>query len=173
MITIRPEKPEDFDTIYEINRRAFNGEIEARLVDKIRKSDNFIPELSLVALKDNKVVGHILFSKVKIKSEDREKIVLTLAPMAVLPEFQNQGIGHLLVNRGLEISRGLGYYIVVLVGHPDYYPRFGFTPARAKGLEISFKVPIPDEAFMVCELEKNVLEGIKGIVELPPYFWEE
>ena len=173
MIVIRPEKPEDFDIIYEINRRAFNGEIEARLIDKIRKSDNFIPELSLVALKDNKIVGHILFSKVKIKSKNREKIVLALAPMAVLPEFQNQGIGHLLVNRGLEISKGLCYYIVVLVGHPDYYPRFGFTPARAKGLEISFKMPIPDEAFMVCELEKNALERIKGIVELPPYFEEE
>jgi putative acetyltransferase len=173
MIIIRPEKPEDFDIIYEINRRVFNGEIEARLIDKIRNSDNFIPELSLVALKDNKIVGHILFSKAKIKSEDREKIVLALAPMAVLPEFQNQGIGHLLVNRGLDISKSLGYYIVVLVGHSEYYPRFGFTPARAKGLEISFKMPIPDEAFMVCELEKNVLEGIKGIVELPPYFEEE
>jgi len=173
MITIRSEKPEDFATIYEINKKAFNGEVEARLIDKIRQSENFIPELSLIALKDDKIVGHILFSKIKIKRGEEEKIILALAPMSVLSEFQKQGIGSSLVREGLEISKKLGYYIVALVGHHDYYLRFGFTSARAKGLEISLKMSIPDEAFMVCELEKDALKGIKGIVEFPPYFEEE
>ena len=173
MITIRSEKPEDFDSIYEINKKAFNGEFEARLIDKIRQSGNFIPELSLVALKEDKIVGHILFSKIKIKRGEEEKTILALAPMSVLSEFQKQGIGSSLVRKGLEISKRLGYCIVALVGHHEYYPRFGFTPARAKGLEISLKMSISDEAFMVCELEKDALKGIKGIVEFPSYFEEE
>ena len=83
-----------------------------------------------------------------------------------------QGIGSLLVNRGLKISKSLGYYVVVVVGHPDYYPRFGFTSARVKGLETLLKMEKP-EAFMVCELKKDALKEIKGVVEFPQYFNEE
>ena len=156
MIIIRPEKPEDFKAIYELNKLTFEGEFESQLIDKIRQSKDFIPELSLVALKDNKIVGHILFSRVKIKSKDTEKTVLTLAPMAVLPEFQNKGIGSLLVKKGLEISKSLDYYIIVVVGHLDYYPRFGFSKGSEHGLQNAYGV---DEPFMVMELREGALLG--------------
>jgi len=169
MIIIRSEKPEDFKAIYEINKEVFDSEVEAQLIEKIRRSDNFIPELSLVAEKDSKVVGHILFSRAKIK----ETIILILAPMTVLPEFQKQGIGSSLIKEGLKIGKDLDYPLVVLVGHPNYYPRFGFIPARAEGLESSLSMPVPDEAFMVYELKENALKKIKGMVEFPLYFEEE
>lgn len=173
MITIRPEKSEDFNTIYKINKKAFNGEVEARLIDKIRQSDNFVPELSLVALKDDKIVGHILFSRVKIKIKGAEKLILALAPIAVLPELQKKGIGSLLVKKGLQTCKGFDYDIIVVIGHPEFFPRFGFTPARKRGLEVSFGVEIPSEAFMVCELKKDALKDIRGIIEFPSYFEDE
>ena len=172
MINIHSEKPEDQDTIYEINKQAFHSEVEAKLINTIRRSNNFIPELSLVALKNNKIVGHILLSQAKIKNKEMEKRVLILAPIAVLPEFQKQGIGSLLVKKGLEISQNLGYDIVALIGYPEFFSRFGFLSARSKGLESSLKDNIPDEAFMVYELKKDALKGIKGIVEFPSYFEE-
>jgi len=173
MIAIRSENPKDYDVIYEINKQAFNGEIEAKLINTIRNSNNFIPDLSLVALKDKKIVGHILLSQAKIKNKEAEKPILILAPIAVLPEFQRQGIGSLLVKTGLEKCKNLNHNIIVLVGYPDFFSRFGFLPARNKGLEPSLKGDIPDEAFMVCELEKDVLKRIKGLVEFPSYFEKE
>ena len=172
MITIRSENPKDYDVIYEINKQAFNSEVEARLIDTIRHSSNFIHDLSLVALKDSKIVGHILFSQAKIKNKETEKPILILAPVAVLPEFQKQGIGSSLVKKGLQACKGFGHNIIVVIGHPEFFPRFGFTPARKKGLEISFGAEVPSEAFMVYELKKGVLKDIKGIVEFPSYFEE-
>lgn len=93
---------------------------------------------------------------------------LALAPMAVRPEYQNQGIGSELVRHGLRQCRDLGHKVIVVVGHPEYYPRFGFSLARAKGLEAPF--PVPDEAFLVLELVPDALEGIKGVVNYPPEF---
>ena len=173
MITIRSENPEDYVVIYEINRQAFNGEVEAKLINTIRDSNNFIPTLSLVALKDDKVVGHILFSKAKLKNKEREKLILILAPIAVLPEFQKQGIGSLLVKKGLQMCKDLNYEIVVLVGYPDFFSNFGFSPARNKGLKLSLKGDIPNEAFMVHELEKGILNETGGLVEFPSYFEEK
>lgn len=172
MITIRSENQEDYDAIYEINKQAFNGEIEARLINTIRHSNNFIPNLSLVALKDNKIVGHVLFSKSKIKNQEIEKPILILAPIAVLPEFQKQGIGSSLVKKGLEISQSLNFDIVSLIGYPEFFSFCGFVPARNKGLEVSLKGNIPDEAFMVYELKKGALKETGGIVEFPSYFEE-
>ena len=172
MIAIRAENPEDYDAIYEINKQAFNGEVEAKLIDTIRDSNNFVSDLSLVALKDNKIVGHILFSQAKIKNKETEKPILILAPIAVLPEFQKQGIGSLLVKKGLQISQNLDYDIVTLIGYPEFFSLFGFVPARSKGLEVFFKTAVPDEAFMVYELKKDALKEIKGIVEFPSYFEE-
>ena len=147
---------------------AFGQVNEADIVDNIRESENFIPELSLVAIKDGEVVGHILFSPLKIETSDDEVPILILAPMAVQPAFQNQGIGSELVKRGLEECKRHGHKIIVVVGHPSYYPRFGFVSARAKTLEISLEVP--DEAFMVLELESGALEEISGIVRFPKAF---
>ncbi len=170
MIYIRPETAEDYAAIYEVNTLAFMGDSEAKLVDRIRLSSGFVPGLSLVALKDNKVAGHILFSLINVRTANGEVPVLCLAPMAVMPEFQRQGIGSLLVRKGLEECRKLGYSVVIVVGHAEFYPRFGFVPAREKGLEVVFDVP--DEAFMVCEIIPGSLDKISGIVELPVTFDE-
>jgi putative acetyltransferase len=170
MITIQPEKEEYYTAIHELNVFAFGREDEAELVNKLRKSSDFVQELSLVAVKDKKVVGHILFSPVAIHTKKRILPALALAPMAVHPEFQNRGIGSELVRQGLERCRKLGYKVVIVVGHPTYYPRFGFISARAKGLETPF--PVPDEAFMVIELTPGALNGISGMIIYPPAFEE-
>jgi putative acetyltransferase len=168
MITIRPETAEDYAAIREVNLLAFGQEIEPRLVEALRESPDFIPGLSLVAVEGSQVVGHILFSPVVIETKDGSVPALTLAPLAVRPEFQNQGIGSQLVRRGIERCRTLGHRIVVVVGHPTYYPRFGFSPARARGLEAPF--PVPDEAFMVLELAPGALDGVAGVVRYSPPF---
>ena len=170
MVMIRAEKKEDVDAIHWVNRQAFGQEDEAVLVQRIRESSGFIPELSLVAVRDSKVVGHILFSRIHIDTPKGDVAILSLAPMAVLPEFQNSGIGSKLVREGLKKCREMGHTIVVVIGHPEYYPRFGFVPARKKGLDLRF--PVPDEAFMVCELAPDALEGIKGMVNFPSEFAE-
>ncbi len=141
MIIIRTEKQEDIESIREVNLMAFGQDGEGRLVDAIRQSDEFIPALSLVAIENGQVVGHILFSPIKIETQTGDVDALSLAPMAVRPEFQNRGIGSELVREGLKSCKRLGHKIVVVVGHPDYYPRFGFVPARKKGLEAPFPVP--------------------------------
>jgi len=171
MIHIRPEKTEDLVSIDELTRLAFKGEDEVKLVKAIRHSEYFIPELSLVALEDNnRIVGHILFSPVTIESSENSESVeaLALAPMAVLPERQNSGIGTMLVRQGLEVCRKLGYTIVIVVGHPEYYPRFGFKPARAHDLEAPFEVP--DAAFMALELVPGALTNVRGVVKYNPAF---
>jgi len=170
MITIRPETVEDYEAIGEVNALAFGQEDEATLVEKLRGSSGFIPELSLVAVEGGRVVGHILFSPFVIETKDGAVPALTLAPLAVRPGFQNQGVGSALVRDGLERCRTLGHRIVVVVGHPPYYPRFGFSPARARGLEAPF--PVPDEAFMVLELVPGALDGVAGTVRFPPPFSE-
>ena len=168
MISIRSEKPEDVIAIYEVNLLAFGRENEARLVDELRTSSGFIPELSLVACEDGEIVGHILFSPITVEKDNRSFSALSLAPMAVRPNFQRQGIGSELVREGLRRARSLGHRVVVVVGHPEYYPRFGFSSARAKGLEAPF--PVPDEAFMVLELSDGALNGVAGAVKYPSAF---
>ena len=170
MITIRPETAEDYAAIREVNLLAFGQEVEPRLVEALRRLPDFIPELSLVAVEAGQVVGHILFSPIVIETKDGSVPALTLAPLAVRPEFQNQGVGSALVRRGLEECERLGHRIVVVVGHPPYYPRFGFSPARARGLEAPF--PVPDEAFLVLELVPGALDGVAGTVRYPPPFSE-
>ncbi len=165
---IRPEKKKDYKAIHKVNELAFGGRGEADLIDDLRKIDSFIPELSLVAIQNKEIIGHILFSPIVIKSKKRVTSALTLAPMAVIPEFQNKGIGSKLVLRGLEDCRRHGHKIVVVIGHPEYYPRFGFLPARDRGLNAPF--PVPDEAFMVLELVPGALKGAQGEVIFPPPF---
>jgi putative acetyltransferase len=167
-ITIRKETPADRAAIFEVNLRAFGQPGEATLVDALRRDGDFIPALSLVAERDGTVVGHILFPPVTIESKTGSVPALALAPMAVLPELQRHGIGSLLVREGLAACRRLGHRIVIIVGHPEYYQRFGFTPARVKGIEAPF--PVPDEAFMVLALTEGSLEGVHGTVRYPPAF---
>ncbi|HUV79958.1 MAG TPA: N-acetyltransferase [Candidatus Bathyarchaeia archaeon] len=168
MTHIRPEQPEDIASIDEITRLAFEGEEEAKLIVAIRNSDYFIPKLSLVTVQNNRVVGHILFSPITIESPETSVDALALAPMAVVPDFQNKGIGTKLVKHGLEACKKLGYTIVIVVGHPEYYPRLGFKPAREYGIEAPFEVP--DDAFLVCELFSGALKKVRGMVKYSPAF---
>jgi putative acetyltransferase len=167
-LLVRAEREEDYSAIEALNRVAFEGDSEARLVAKLRQTDDFIPDLSLVAVQYELIVGHILFSPITIEAESSVVPALALAPMAVLPRFQNKGIGSALVRAGLEACRRLQHKIVVVVGHPEYYPRFGFVPARAHGIEAPF--PVPDEAFMLLALTPSALEGVSGVVKYPPPF---
>jgi putative acetyltransferase len=165
-VDIRPEQLVDYLSIYNVNRAAFDRDVEARLIDKLRATSAFVPELSLVAVTDGGIVGHILFCRIGIEPETTGIPVLALATLAVLPDFQKQGVGSLLVREGLEKSRQLGFRVVVVIGHPDYYPRFGFTPAGEKGLKLPFDAP--SEAFMAIELVPNALRGVSGTVIYPP-----
>jgi putative acetyltransferase len=166
MVTIRPEQPEDFATVFEINHRAFGRPEEAQLVEALRCVAN--PQISLVAVRDAQVVGHIFFSPVTIEEQNSSVQALGLAPMAVVPELQTQGIGSLLVKEGLNAARRIGQNIVIVLGHSKYYPRFGFEIASRKGLHCEF--PAPDEAFMVAELTPNALRGVSGLVKYLPEF---
>jgi putative acetyltransferase len=167
MVTVRNESPTDFDAVYEVNLRAFGQENEARLVEEQRRVGDTI---SLVAEVDGCVVGHILFSPIVIEGQDGNVPALALAPMAVLPDYQNRGIGSKLVRQGLETCRSLGHKIVIVLGHAQFYPRFGFIPARLQGIEAPFEVP--DEAWMALELQPGALSGVKGVVKYPPAFDE-
>lgn len=169
MITIRQETPFDIAAIHSLNRKAFGGrDAEAKLVDNIRKSEHFIPELSLVADEKGQILGHILFSQIRIDTQEGPVPALALAPMAVLPEHQKTGIGSALVRQGLSNSKQLGHSIVIVLGHSGYYPRFGFTASAAKSLEC----PYGDcgTAWMALELVAGALEGVRGRVVYPSAF---
>jgi len=166
MMVIRAEIEEDGPAIRSVNESAFGGAREADLVDVLR--DVASPFVSLVAVEDDQVVGHILFSPVSVETEGGGFGALALAPMAVLPGYQKRGIGSRLVREGLKECGRLGHRIVFVLGHAEYYPRFGFTPAREKGLTCEY--PVPDEVFMVAELEPGVLRGRRGLVKYHPLF---
>jgi putative acetyltransferase len=173
-IDIRPEKAGDREeqkSIYDLHLRTFGRRVEPELVGKIRSSENFIPELSLVAVNENKIAGHVIFSLISIKSKREEIPVLALSVLCVLPEYQKRGIGTKLVGRGFEECQRLGHNFVIIVGLPSYYPRFGFVPASGYGLSPAFEVP--DEAFMAVELTSGALNGISGTVQYPPEFDED
>ncbi|WP_455369798.1 GNAT family N-acetyltransferase [[Eubacterium] cellulosolvens] len=147
--------------------QAFKQKNESELIRRIRASKIFVPKLSLVAEKNGRILGHILFSKIKIRGE-KEYESLILAPMVVLPELQNQGIGRKLIIEGLNEARELGFSSVIVLGHKDYYPMFGFEKASKWNIKCSFHVP--DEAFMAIELKIGALAGKSGIVEFPKEF---
>ena len=166
MISIRPELLTDNDAVRKVNELAFGGPDEAKLVEALRKTSD--PLISLVAIDNDQVVGHILFSPVTIEFANSDALALGLAPMAVLPEYQRKGIGSQLVRAGLRECKQIGSNVVVVLGHPEFYPRFGFVPASQKGL--SSEYPVPDEVFMVVELEPGALSGRHGLVKYRPEF---
>jgi len=168
-LLIRPERVEDYPAIRQVNVRAFdNRSAEAGLVDAIRRQPDFIPALSLVAELDGAVVGHILFSPIAIETEGGLVPAISLAPMAVLPEYQNQGIGSALVRHGLAECARLGQRIAIVLGHVPFYPRFGFAPASRWGLTSPW--PEAGEAFMALELQPEALEDVSGMVRFPAIF---
>jgi len=168
MLTIRSETPEDVDSIRHVNEQAFGEENESKLIEKLRNRG--VLTISLVAVQKSEIVGHIAFSPVVIESECSSFEAIALAPMAVLPACQRKGIGSQLVWTGLEECRRLGREIIVVLGHPDYYPRFGFVPARPKGIDCEFEVP--EEAWMILELREGALAGRRGVVRFQPEFKE-
>ena len=168
-IVIRKEEEKDYKQVYEVNKLAFQQENESILIEKIRKGENFIPDLSLVAEIDNRIVGHILFSKIKIVGDSIFESI-ALAPMAVIPAFQKQGVGSKLIKKGMAKAKELGFDSIIVLGHKDYYPKFGFERASKWNIKCPFKVP--EEAFMAITLTKKALEDKAGTVKYPDEFME-
>lgn len=169
MITIRPERPGDSDAIHAVHRAAFPTDAEARLVDRLRADG--AARVSLVAEVDGGIVGHIVFSPVSLASDSGAVAGLGLAPVAVLPDHQRRGVGSALIREGLAACRDVGCDFVVLLGHPEYYPRFGFRRASEVGLSNEYGA---DEAFMVLELQEGTLPQGGGLVKYGRQFaeWE-
>lgn len=165
---IRPERPTDHKAVHEIHKLAFETEAEADLVDGLRQHAQ--PVVSLVAEVDSQVVGHILFTPVGIGDTPSGPASLGLAPLSVHPDFQDQGIGKVLAEAGLAACRDAGAEIVVTLGHPDYYQRFGFTPAVEEG--ISYLERDFDPFFMVKELVSGSLANYQGEVRYHQLFEE-
>lgn len=171
---IRKENKKDYNSVFQLIEEAFKREefsdhSEHFLVERLRKSDAFLPELSLVAEIENEIVGHILLTKIKIKDGLNEFHSLALAPVSVSPEYQRQGIGGKLIMEAHEKAKELGFDSIVLVGHEKYYPKFGYEQADKYGIQLPFEVP--KENSMVVELVEGALNGINGIVEYPKEFY--
>jgi putative acetyltransferase len=163
-ILIRSEAPSDIAAINALNRLAFGGPGEWQIVARLRQAK--LIALSLVAEEQGRIVGHILFSWLPTRIDSREVAAVALAPMAVHPDRQRQGIGSLMVREGLKRLPALGASAVVVLGHPDFYPRFGFSAGMARHLT----GPFSGEAFMALELEPGALRGENGKVTYPAAF---
>ncbi len=163
MLEIRQETKKDYEEVYNVIKTAFktaeySDGNEQNLVVALRESNNFIPELSLVAIQDNKIIGYILFTKIEIGEYEE----LALAPLGILPEYQRQGIGKKLIEEGHKIARRLGYHYSIVLGSEKYYPKFGYIPARQYGILAPFKVW--NENFMAIKLNdtnKEIIGAVK------------
>lgn len=165
---IRPEVLVDAVAVARVNDEAFGGPAESGLVAALRRNGH--ATISLVAVVGDDVVGHVLFSPVTVETSGPEPPIaaLGLAPMSVLPEWHRRGVGSRLVTAGLDEAARRGCELVVVLGHPDYYPRFGFSPAATLGLRSEYQVP--DELFMARELVPGVVGGRIGVVRYGPEF---
>lgn len=174
-ITFRTEIPADHKSVFKIIEAAFqtieiSDHKEQFLVERLRKSDAFIPELSTVAELNDVIVGHILLTKIKIKNVNTSFDSLALAPVSVHPDFQNKGIGSALIKEAHKRSKALGFQSIILVGHADYYPRFGYELTSKYGIKLPF--PAPEESCMIIELNENGLKDVSGTVEYSKPFFE-
>jgi predicted N-acetyltransferase YhbS len=179
---IRNSIKSDRSKILHVHKQAFGGQkgVEiANLVDALFHDETAIPVHSLVATKENKIIGHILFTTVTIAGTEVSFASQILAPLAIHPESQKQGVGQKLINRGIRQLRKAGVGLVFVLGHPDYYPKCGFVPAGAQGFEAPY--PIPEEhanAWMVQELQAGVIGSVSGKVRCAnmldkPEHWRE
>jgi len=170
-MNIRLEQPSDIEQIWSVNADAFTTDVEANLVNTLR--DSGCPLVSLVAEEGGQIVGHILFTPVELSrdgadSDIQELKLMGLAPMAVVSDYQKKGVGSQLVKAGLEHCNTLGVDAVVVLGHPDYYPRFGFVPSVEYGIKAGLDVP--EDVFMVQELVKGCLDGKRGTIKFHEAF---
>jgi putative acetyltransferase len=166
-ITVRPESAEDIRAIDVVHISAFGGEAEAQLVSALRESATYNRELSLVAELGGRIVGHVLLTRVPLRKDGTEKNVLALGPMSVVPSQSHRGIGSELINASISLATDKGYGAIVVLGHPEYYKRFGFVPAR--DLQVSCNLPAPEDALTVMEVVAGNLAG-GGHVEYPEPF---
>lgn len=174
-IIVRQETEQDYKITENIVKNAFeNAEHsdnkEHVLVARLRKSDVFIPELSLIAENNSEILGHIMLTKLSINNNTNKYGSLALAPVSVLPEYQNKGIGSRLIAESIKIAKKLGYKSIIVLGHEKYYPKFGFRPASKWGIKPPFEVK--EEAFMALELEDYSLFGVSGNVEYSKEFFD-
>ncbi|WP_145133416.1 GNAT family N-acetyltransferase [Paenibacillus sp. Y412MC10] len=170
-VIIRQEKLEDINEVYDVVQKAFEDAYysdhdEHHLVKRLRNSASYIPELSLVAECRNRIVGHILFTEIKVGNHT----LIALAPVAVLPEMQSKGIGKLLIMEGHKIAAQRGYKGSVVMGHDKYYPKFGYKKANSYGIKAPFDVS--DDHFMAVELIEGGLTDVHGVVEYAKEFFE-
>jgi len=159
----------DADAVYEVHRRAFDGRTdESRIVQRLHDADKAV--VSLVAVENNRIVGHVLFSPTSVDDPAENLELVGLAPVGVLPEHQNEGVGSSLIERGLVECREAGADAVVVLGDPEYYSRFGFERASEYGLGNEYGA---DEGFMVKPLHGGALDDVDGVVTYRPEFQQE
>ena len=166
---IRPERPEDHDAIAQVVEAAFRSPVEARLVEAIRASSFYLPELSLVALLDDEIVGHVMVSHTAICDGADERLIAMLSPLAVAPDHQGGGIGSALVRAAAAGTDARGEPVLILEGSPAYYGRFGFEHALPHGIHINLPSWAPPEAAQVLRLT-SYDRSIRGLVVYPPAF---
>ena len=168
---IRPERPEDCDAIARVVGDAFGGDVEVRLVEAIRASENHVAEFALVAVDDDEVVGHVMLSYVTLADDDATHRILSLSPLAVAPSRQRAGVGSALVREALARAEASGEPLVVLEGSPDYYGRLGFEHSVKCGIHIDLPSWAPPEAAQMARL-RAYDPAIRGRVVYPPAFDE-
>lgn len=174
-VTIRKEERGDYPSVFNLIEEAFRTEEQSDhrehfLVERLRNSGSFLEELSLVALHNERVIGHLLLTKIKINNENNSFDSLALAPVSVLPAYQKMGIGSKLILEGHRRAKELGFGSVVLLGHKDYYPRFGYQRCEMFGIELPFDVPA--DYCMAIELTPHSLKEVNGMVEYDGAFSE-
>ena len=165
-IRIRKEKLGDAQQIRMVTELAFGQPQEADIVEGLRRTCSNL--LSIVAIMDDEIVGHILFSPVTLETKSRQLNGMGLAPMAVSPEYQRQGIGSQMIKQGLFELEKSGCPFIIVLGHPEYYPRFGFNPASRYNIQSEWDVP--DDVFMITVFDKQQLKGVTGIARYHPEF---
>jgi predicted N-acetyltransferase YhbS len=170
VIKIREETSEDYSDIKLINDLAFGQKQEGELIANLRIRPEYIKELSLVACSGKKIVGHILFFPVTISANGSAIETISLGPMSVLPEFQKKGVGGALIINGMKKAEKMGYKSIVVLGHPGYYPKFGFSRSSLWRIKAPFDAP--DEAMMAIELIPGSLEFGGGIINYPGEFYD-
>ncbi len=175
-MNIRKEESKDHKEVFNLIENAFRDEEhtdhkEHFLVEKLRNSESYVPDLSLVAEIDGQIVGHVLLTKIKIVNDNlQETVSLALAPIAVLKKYQGRGIGGKLIQKAHQKAKELQFTSIILVGHENYYPKFGYKMAKDYGIKLPFEVP--DENCMLIELTENALKDVEGTVEYSKEFYE-